>query len=67
MEGGIHCIKNENNLKNTDFSSEMMNSDFLVVQWLRILLAMHRHGFNLWSGKIPDAAEQARAPQLLSP
>ena len=30
----------------------------LVVQWLRIHLAMKGHGFNPWSGKIPHAVEQ---------
>lgn len=40
----------------------------LVVQWLRIQLALQGHGFNLWS-KIPHAPEQlleAQAPQLES-
>ena len=30
----------------------------LVVQWLRIRLPMQVHGFEPWSRKIPQAAEQ---------
>ena len=30
----------------------------LMAQWLRILLQCPGHGFELWSGKVPHAAEQ---------
>ena len=30
----------------------------LVVQWLRVCLAMQGHQFSLWSGKIPYAKQQ---------
>ena len=39
-------------------SKGYMQGTFLVAQWLRICRQCRGHGFQLWSGKIPHAAEQ---------
>ena len=52
-----------NNIFDLEFygEQETIGGASLVVQWLRIQLPMQgEHGFELWSGKIPQATEQRR-------
>ena len=65
FQGKLFSPEGRGKMKKDKIKTEAWRAS-LVVQWLRIRLPMQGTWFKPWSRKIPHAAEQAWAPQLLS-